>query len=392
MNGVVIVRRNWIALWHPFFERLVTQHGMQLSVLTPSATAWAGTTSERCPVGDRGEAYTVTSIPCAFRLYDHEAPMIYGPQLAPQIAEAEPDVVYIIGEAGYISTVQAVRAAQSLQKRPKICLYAAQNIFQRWPFPFRQIERYCLQHIDMLFPLGDEHESVARRKGYTGPAVQMPLGVDHELFRPLASGDEAVVPQDNGPVVGYIGKLTQVKGVDLLLEAAAELTPGPRLLLIGQGPAEGRLRGLAERLGIASRITWVRAVPHRQLPAYYAAMDVLVLPSRQLSHSALHWWYRVASKEQFGRVLIEAMACERPVIGSDSGEIPRVIGDAGLVFRENDPKDLAECLAKLLSDESLCRELGLKGRQRVLNMYTWDDIVSRYYGVWRDLVEDPARA
>ena len=121
-------------------------------------------------------------------------------------------------------------------------------------------------------------------------------------------------------------------------------------------------------------------------------MDVLVLPSRQLSHSALHWWYRVASKEQFGRVLIEAMACERPVIGSDSGEIPRVIGDAGLVFRENDPKDLAECLAKLLSDESLCRELGLKGRQRVLNMYTWDDIVSRYYGVWRDLVEDPARA
>src|SRR5436305_9013059 len=93
-------------------------------------------------------------------------------------------------------------------------------------------------------------------------------------------------------------------------------------------------------------------------------MDVFVLPSL----TRPNW------KEQFGRVLVEAMACETPVIGSRSGEIPRVIGDAGLLFQEGNVQELAARVRRLLDDPTLYAQLAAQGRQRVLERYTQERI------------------
>jgi len=117
---------------------------------------------------------------------------------------------------------------------------------------------------------------------------------------------------------------------------------------------------LAESLGVSSRIRWIPQVESLQVPDYVNLLDVLALPSRTTSR-----W-----KEQFGRVLIEAMACEKPPVGSSSGEIPNVIGDAGLTFPEGDVQALAERLRCLFENTDFRAELGVKGRARVMQNFT----------------------
>jgi glycosyltransferase involved in cell wall biosynthesis len=105
-------------------------------------------------------------------------------------------------------------------------------------------------------------------------------------------------------------------------------------------------------------------------------MDCLVLPSR----TTKKW------KEQFGRVLIEAMACEVPVIGSDSGEIPNVIGESGLIFKEGDVDDLASKLKLLITNMDLRVELAGKGRQRVLKHFTQEKVAKETYKIYQKMM------
>ena len=105
-------------------------------------------------------------------------------------------------------------------------------------------------------------------------------------------------------------------------------------------------------------------------------MDVLVLASRTLPN-----W-----KEQFGRVLVEAMACETAVVGANSGEIPQVIGDAGLIFPEDDVAALHAHLLRLMQSETARDELGRNGRQRVLTHYTQTQIADQTVAVYRDML------
>ena len=111
------------------------------------------------------------------------------------------------------------------------------------------------------------------------------------------------------------------------------------------------------------------------MPAVYRSCDVVVLPSRTMPS-----W-----KEQFGRVLIEAMACQVPVVGSDSGEIPNVIGDAGLIFPEGDVAALTRQLRTLMDDRTLRQQLGAAGRQRVLTRFTMARIAAESVAVYTTL-------
>jgi glycosyltransferase involved in cell wall biosynthesis len=105
-------------------------------------------------------------------------------------------------------------------------------------------------------------------------------------------------------------------------------------------------------------------------------LDAFVLPSLTRPN-----WI-----EQFGRVLPEAMACETPVIGSRSGEIPHVIGDAGLVFAEGNVPELVACVQKLLDDPQLYADLASRGRQRVLENYTQERIAQQTYEVYQEML------
>jgi glycosyltransferase involved in cell wall biosynthesis len=165
------------------------------------------------------------------------------------------------------------------------------------------------------------------------------------------------------------------KGVDLLIRATAQLHGVWHLTLAGEGPEKEKLASLAKKLGVQEQISFHGWVPAKQMPAYLGQLDVLVLPSRTLPN-----W-----KEQFGRVLIEAMACQVAVIGSDSGEIPHVIGDAGLVFPEEDIDTLCTQLIRL-QDPDTRLALGHAGRHRILTNYTQAQIAAQTVEVYREML------
>lgn len=212
-------------------------------------------------------------------------------------------------------------------------------------------------------------------------AVVPQFGVDPELFSPgdLSQLERMSLQRDAGRgfSIGYVGRLVPGKGVDLLLEALRHLSGTWRLHLVGDGPEAERLKAQARHLGLSHRITFEGWLPSLRMPAFYRNLDVLVLPSR----SQPNWI------EQFGRVLIEAMACAVPVVGSDSGEIPSVIGDAGLVFPENDAEALAACLTRLMQDTSLWADLSRRGRSRVLGHYTQERIAAQTVAVYRQMMD-----
>jgi glycosyltransferase involved in cell wall biosynthesis len=147
--------------------------------------------------------------------------------------------------------------------------------------------------------------------------------------------------------------------------------------VLGTGPLRRALASLASELGLADRIVFDDPIPSTQMPAYLAGLDALVLPSR----TRPNW------KEQFGRVLIEAMACGVPVIGSTCGEIPQVIGEAGLVVPEDDVEALRAALLRLQRDAELHRDLSTRGRARVLAHYTQKQVAAETVAVYRQIMQ-----
>jgi glycosyltransferase involved in cell wall biosynthesis len=171
-----------------------------------------------------------------------------------------------------------------------------------------------------------------------------------------------------------VGRLVKEKGVALAIEALQGL-PDARLLIVGSGPLLEPLRTFADSLELSQRVEFRPQVPSTQMPKLYGELDALVLPSL----TQRNW------KEQFGRVLIEAMACGVPVVGSTCGEIPNVIGDAGLIFSENDSEALQEQLRKLHQQTKLRDDLAQRGRQRVLQRFTMKQVADATVEVYKQL-------
>jgi glycosyltransferase involved in cell wall biosynthesis len=197
------------------------------------------------------------------------------------------------------------------------------------------------------------------------------FGVDPELF----------FPGDGGPpeafVVGFVGRLVREKGVDLLIRAGSALDHPWRIEVVGDGEERPALERLARELGTADRVRFLGPVPSVGIASIVRGFSALALPSRSLPS-----W-----REQFGRALIEGMASGVPVIGSTCGEIPRVIGDAGLTFPEGDWAALAECLVRLQRDPDERRELGRRARARVLDYYTQARVAEQTVGAYRSLLD-----
>jgi glycosyltransferase involved in cell wall biosynthesis len=292
------------------------------------------------------------------------------PGLGRQVRRVRPDLVHIDEEPYNLATAHALWLAR--RAGAKSLFFSWQNIQRRYPLPFRLLERYVLNRADHGIVGNEESAGVWRAKGYAGPIDVIPqFGIDPQLFRPAAA------PREDGPlVVGFVGRLVEEKGVDLLLDALAGLSGSWEGQIAGSGPEEARLRTLAHKLGLAGRVTFAGKVPAVQMPEFYHRLDVLVLPSR----TRPNW------KEQFGRVLVEAMACGVPVIGSDSGEIPHVAGDGGLIFPEGKVDALRACLAQLVDRPELRANLGRRGRERVLAHYTQAQIADQTYQVYRSVL------
>ena len=317
------------------------------------------------------EGYDLLVEPMAFNGSYH---LHFYPGLGKRIKRARPDLVHIDEEPYNLATAHALWLARRAGARS--LFFSWQNLQRRYPLPFRLIERYVLGRADYCIAGNRESARVWAAKGYRGPLAVIPqFGVDPDIFCPAPRSGE---PRGGGRgfVAGYVGRLVEEKGVDLLLEALAGLPGSWRAYVLGSGPAGEALQAQAQELGLASRVTFDRWIPSAQMPAYYRQLDALVVPSR----TRPNW------KEQFGRVLIEAMACGVPVVCSDCGELPNVAGDAGLIFPEGRVDALRAHLGRLMADPDLCADLARRGRERVLVHYTQAQVAAQTYQAYRTVL------
>ena len=281
-----------------------------------------------------------------------------------------PDIFHIDEESFNLATFQAMRIG--VEAGARCCFYNYANIERRYPPPFSWFERYNFHHATAAIAANHEAAAILRRHGYGGRVhILWQFGVDPDLFHP------ANTPLPATPFrIGYFGRLVEEKGVLDLVEAVARLPEHARLIIIGNGPLEGPIRAAAGRLGIGDRVELRPMIPSSDVAAEMRTLHAFVLPSR----TTPRW------KEQYGRVLPEAMASGVPPVGSDSGEIPHVIGDAGLIFREGDIDDLTEKLCLLIDQPDLHTSLARRGRQRVLEHYTQRALARAYYEVYQEML------
>ena len=285
----------------------------------------------------------------------------YTNELGRQLDIFRPDILLVDEEPYSFPAAQGVHLAAKCGY--KLIVSSKENIKRRLPLPFGWIYSAVLDRCDRVVVVSEQCREVLVDRGCKRPISLVPHGVDANIFTPQTQPGRPEGLPPSGPLVGYVGRLAPQKGVlDLIAAGQLAASDGGRefaLVLIGQGPLRGELARIARGNDGGPPLCMVISGVDQA-----ASLDMLVLPSR----TTPQW------KEQFGRVIIEALACGVPVIGSDSGHIPHLIEDTGggLIFPEGDTRRLAECIRQLLSDPLEARELGRRGREQILAKYTWE--------------------
>ena len=301
------------------------------------------------------------------------------PGLGDTIGKFQPDVIDIWEEPWGAVSAHTVWLRNQLCPHARIVTETEQNICKSLPFPFERFRSYTLRNADYAVARNEEAAGVLRTKGFKGPVEVVPNAVDADLFHPLAETDREAARRElgfEGFVAGYVGRLVPEKGLTDAIDALAHCPPGVRIMFLGNGPTRQELEQRAAAAGVSQRVMFLAARPLGELPRIMSAMDALVLPSR----TTPQW------KEQFGRVIIEAQACHTPVVGSDSGAIPDVVGMGGTIFPEGDVKALAAALTRLAADPAEVRRLGAIGREQVERSYTWRRVAERMAAIYSKVV------
>ena len=364
MRVLMVSKALVVGAYQRKLELLARQPDVELTCVVPPA--WGSQRLERAFL----DGYRLFVAPIRF---DGNFHLHHYPTLGKIIRANRPDLVHIDEEPYNLATFLALRSARAAGARG--LFFTWQNLDRRYPPPFAWMERYVLDRSRYAIAGNAEAVGVLRRKGYRGPASVIPqFGVDPDRFSPGDGPRDPTRPF----TIGFVGRFEEEKGLFVLLDALAELTGDWRLRLVGGGPLGDGLGAYAERIGIGGRVSIEPGVPSLQVPSVMRDLDVLVLPSL----TRPNW------KEQFGRVLVEAMACVVPVVGSDSGEIPNVIGDGGLVVPEGDAAALRAALARLMDDGELHAALAARGRRRVLARYTHQHIAEQTAQAYRAATGD----
>jgi D-inositol-3-phosphate glycosyltransferase len=181
-------------------------------------------------------------------------------------------------------------------------------------------------------------------------------------------------------VLLFVGRIQRLKGLEILLRAFGELRDlDGRVVIVGGQPSTGhetreigRLQNLANRLGIAERVSFKGAEPHERLPLYYRAADVTVMPS---------------SYESFGLVAVESLAVGTPVVATRVGGLSSIVrdGETGFLVPWRDPSLFAERLRALLTDDGLHAEMSRRARPSV-ERYGWDRIAREHVELFEEVI------
>jgi glycosyltransferase involved in cell wall biosynthesis len=227
-----------------------------------------------------------------------------------------------------------------------------------------ELERVVFARAGALLVVSRELELHARRGGAAAERIHvLPNGVDAERFHPgvSASGVRSRHGLAGRRVVGFVGSLKRWHDLDTLLEGVRRLAredPGVRLLVVGEGPRRAELEAARE-----PHVICTGAVPHEDVPAHLAALDVVVVP------------YAKGGDAYFSPLkLFEAMAAAKPIVGARIGQVAEVLahGENGLLYEPGEPADLAARIRELLAAPERAADLGRAARRSVVPSRTWE--------------------
>ncbi|MBE0648271.1 MAG: glycosyltransferase [Bacteroidales bacterium] len=233
-------------------------------------------------------------------------------------------------------------------------------------YNFKRADAICSTSLSMI----PEIQRYTRKN-----ILVVPFGIDLQLFHPF----QAANPFTPGTfIIGTIKALEPEYGIDLLIRtfhAVKQTHPEKhlKLLIVGGGRLESELKNLAISIGISEDVVFQGKVPHHEVPMYYNMLDLFVALSRT---------------ESFGVSVLEAAACEKPVVVSDVGGLPEVVenGVTGLVVPDNDLEAAVQAVESLMKNNDKAREMGQQGRIRVEAQYNWTDSVKRMTNVYQQLL------
>lgn len=359
-------------------ERIAAMPGIELVTLIPDR--WKH-------YGKWRKAETVPNPRCTYRIGKVAWPWAgpgqfyfhWYPQLKRLLREFKPDVIDLWEEPWGLVSAHAVWLRNRMLPQCKVISETEQNINRTLPPPFEQFRRYVLRHADYAVCRNQEAISVMRSRGFRGEATVVPNAVDVELFRPLGRAACRKQFGFSGFTVGYIGRFVERKGIQDLIAALPRCPAEVNAVLVGSGEYEPAIRQQIAALGLQERVRIIPEVAPAALTPIMNAIDALALPSRTVPT-----W-----KEQFGRVIIEAHACGTPVLGSNSGAIPEVVGKGGIVFPENDVPALAAAITQLAGDPPLARRMGAIGENQVHEKYTWQKVAQAMYTLYLAVGKSP---
>lgn len=267
-------------------------------------------------------------------------------------------------------------SGEAVEARRKWGIPLAVMVWDNIPFNMehsahrRGIKEQVARHADRFLVHTERSWRMLRLEGAAeSRIVKIDPGVDTQFFCPGPANRARFGFEPEDLVLLFVGWLLPRKGIDFLLLALRELLDDPalshrrlRLWMVGAGPGRDRVEQLIRRLGIQEACVFAGSAPYMEMPDYFRAADIFVLPS-----IATPQW-----QEQFGMSLIEAMASGVPVISTLSGAIPEIVGDAGILCQPNDFVSLHEAIRRLIGDPSARQELAQLGRARAESHFTLD--------------------
>ena len=323
----------------------------------------------------------------------HEIYHFY-PGLSKIIRNFRPDFIQVETGSNSLALLQVILINKFLRLGAKIIFFSWVNWIPKfgWKYNFFYIwiERFNLRNSNgAILGNKDAENILLKTKKFQNKTTVIPqLGTDSNVF--CAAKDKAIFKKrfgldENKFVIGFAGRLVDEKGVLFLIETFELLKKQIEqkvfetlcLVIAGDGPDITLIKEKIGNSDVGNQILLLGSLDHAQMPDFFKAIDIFVLPS----FDTLSW------KEQFGQVLVQAMMSSISLIGSDAGEIPNVICDSGLIFKQKDKLDLVRCLKILLSKQQRS-VFEQKGLQRAKKYYSNDAIARQTYEFYNQLLQE----
>lgn len=280
------------------------------------------------------------------------------------------DVIDVHEEPASLAAFELRLLAWLRHRRTPMLMYGAQNLEKRYPLPFRWIERGSFRRTAAVYPCNRQAGEIFVRRGFRGIVHQLPLGVPVAQV-PLAPFDESA----SGLVVGYVGRLEEHKGVQVLLRTLVALPSHCRLQVVGDGSYREVLERMADQLEVGDRVEFLGHRPQHEVNGLYAGFHLLAVPSQTRPN-----WV-----EQFGRIVVEAMAAGVPLLVSDSGSLPELAGEAAVVLPEADEHAWAQAILRLEADPAERRRLRELGVARAPE-FDWQEVARRHVDLYHEVL------